>query len=89
MWGQSLGCSHKRKGDFMIAVCHTRCFDSVKCTRYYPGDQDDVDPLSPIALYFDFPEGTEVYHKIKAAKGSNKAPIETTRIVGGEIKKQR
>ncbi len=65
----------------MIVRCNTRCWDAGRCRRYYPGDQDDIDPLEPIAAYFDFPAGTEVYHKIK---GTKKTPVkETTRIVPG------
>lgn len=68
----------------MIVVCNRPCVDSAKSIKYYPGDSDDIDPFSPIAAYFTFPDGTEVYHKIKGTKDS--PPVETTRIVGGEIK---
>ncbi len=47
----------------MIATCHTRCWDAGKARRYYPGDQDDINPLDPIAKYFTFPPGTEKYSK--------------------------
>ncbi len=47
----------------MIATCNTRCWDAGKARRYYPGDTDDINPLDPIAKYFDFPVGTEKYSK--------------------------
>ena len=66
----------------MIVKCNTRCWDAKTCKRYYPGDQDNIDPLDPIAAYFDFPPGTEVYCKIRG-KGRVGEPIITTRIVPG------
>lgn len=71
----------------MIVKANKIAWDGVKCRKYHPGDQDDIDPLSPIAMYFDFPEGTEVYCKIKGKAhdkdGKGGTPnIETTRIVG-------
>ena len=68
----------------MEARCNTRCWDGIKCLRYLPDRIYDVDPLSPIAKYFDFPDGTEIYHKIKGGKDKKNPPIETTRIVGKE-----
>jgi hypothetical protein len=44
---------------------------------------DDIDPLEPVAKYFSFPPGTEVYHKEPA--GTRKAPLVTTRIVPGAV----
>ena len=71
----------------MIVKCNKIFWDGGKCIKYHPGDQDDIDPLSPAAMYFDFPEGTEVYCKIKGKahnkNGKGGTPnIETTRIVG-------
>lgn len=40
----------------MIAKCTRRCWDGKKARRYYPGDQDDIDPKSPIAKFFDIPK---------------------------------
>jgi hypothetical protein len=73
----------------MIVKCHTECFDSKRCRKYFRGDQDDVDPLEPLAMYFTFPPGTTVYHKIKGKSGPNGTPnIETTRVVPGGEKKE-
>lgn len=53
----------------MLAKCHTECFDGPKCWRYSPegganGDGIyDIDPMNPIAAYFDFPKGTKKYSK--------------------------
>lgn len=68
----------------MEVRCNRRCWDGVKCLRYLPDRMYDIDPLEPIAKYFDLPKGTEIYHKIKGGKDT--PSIETTRIVGGEIK---
>jgi hypothetical protein len=65
----------------MIVKCNRGCWDSKRSRRYYPGDQDDIDPLEPVAMYFDFPPGTEVYFKPKAPK--RKSAVATTRIVPG------
>ena len=67
----------------MIVKCNRKCWDSKRSRQYYPGDQDDIDPLEPIAMYFDFPPGTEVYYKPKA--GSKKPVAATTRIVPGLV----
>jgi hypothetical protein len=67
----------------MIVRCTRKCWDSTKCRHYYPGDQDEIDPLAPIAMYFDFPPGTEVYHKLRGNKTTGAK--ETTRIVPGNI----
>ena len=32
------------------------------------GDQDDIDPMEPVAMYFDFPAGTKVYDKKKGSR---------------------
>jgi len=40
----------------VIVKCIRRCWDGKKARRYYPGDQDDIDPASPIAKYFEFPK---------------------------------
>lgn len=43
----------------MIAKCIRRCWDGKIARRYYPGDQDDIAPDSPIAKYFEFPKVEE------------------------------
>ena len=43
----------------MIVKCIRRCWDGKKARRYYPGDQDDIQPGDPIAKYFDFPKPEE------------------------------
>ena len=67
----------------MIAKCLRKCWDSGRSRQYYPGDQDDINPLEPIAMYFEFPPGTEVYHKESGTK--NKAAKSTTRIIPGLV----
>ena len=58
--------------------CINRCTDSTTSRRYHPGDVDSIDPMNPIAQYFDgWAPGTVVYQKIKgdkltAAKGGTK-----------------
>ena len=70
----------------MIVTCNARCWDSGRNRKYYPGDQDDIDPLEPIALYFNFPPGTEVYFK---QRGNKTTPVkETTRIVPGKVEEK-
>ena len=54
----------------MVVTCKRQCFDGQRCIRYYPGDQDDIDPLSPIAMYFSFPSGTRVYCKKRGVEGT-------------------
>jgi len=62
----------------MIVQCAERCWDGKRCVLYYPGDKADVDPLSPLAKYFEgWPPGTEVYTKAKGKEG--------TRIVPGKL----
>ena len=71
----------------MVVTCNRRCWDSTRNRRYHPGDQDDIDPLEPIAGCFDFPPGTEVYWK---KPGTKTTPAEsTTRIVGAAIVEQK
>lgn len=40
----------------MIVKCIRRCWDGKRARRYYPGDQDDIQPGDAVAKYFDFPE---------------------------------
>lgn len=47
----------------MIVQCNRECYDSKRARKYYIGDQDDVDPTEPLAMYFTFPPGTETYFK--------------------------
>jgi hypothetical protein len=77
----------------MRVRCNQIFWDSTKCNKLHPGDTDEVDPLEPKAMYFDWPEGTEVYYKIKGKKpdkdGKGGSPnIETTRIVGQPYPKE-
>jgi hypothetical protein len=69
----------------MIVRCIKDCWDSKRNRRYYAGDQDDVDPLEPLAMYFDFPPGTEVYCKIRGTK-TTPARSATRIIPGGDVK---
>jgi hypothetical protein len=69
----------------MKVRCIKECWDSKRNRHYYPGDQDDIDPLEPIAQKFDFPPGTTVYYK---QPGSKTEPARsTTRIVSGAVLK--
>ena len=48
----------------MIVKCIKRCWDSKKCIHYVRGDEADINPKDPIAMYFEgWPPGTEVYFK--------------------------
>ena len=67
----------------MVAICARKCWDSKRSRQYYPGDQDDIDPLEPVAMYFTFPPGTVVYDKPKANR--RKAVVATTRVVPGMV----
>lgn len=67
----------------MIVKCNRRCWDSKRGKRYHIGMEDDIDPLEPIAMYFDFPPGTEVYWKKPGGKTGSS--ISTTRIVPGLV----
>ena len=63
----------------MIVECIERFWDGNRCILYYPGDKADIDPLSPVAKYFDgWPPGTEVYTKSKGVSG--------TKIIPGKAK---
>jgi hypothetical protein len=66
----------------MIAQCTRDCYDSGKARYYVAGDQDEIDPLSSIAAYFDFPVGTRVYFKKKGSLKKNTPNIEGYMIVG-------
>jgi hypothetical protein len=37
-----------------LAKCITRCWKGDTSRRYWPGDQDDIDPNHPVAKYFEF-----------------------------------
>ena len=43
----------------MIGICKRRCWDGHKTRRYYPGDQDDIDPKGEMAEHFIFPDAKE------------------------------
>ena len=61
-----------------IVRCIQPCWDSNKTRFYYPGDQDEIDPLNPVAKYFEgWPPGTEVSIKAKGKSG--------TEVIGGGI----
>jgi len=73
-------------GGFMKAVCNTRCWDGVACVRCYPNREYNVDPLSPIAKYFNFPPGTKVYTKTRGTSGKDPInPVEGTMIIPGGV----
>ena len=67
-----------------VRCTRTGVFDN-KTARYYRrGDTDFIEPLDPVAQYFEgWIPGTEVYHKTKGTKDED--PIQTTRIVPGAI----
>lgn len=71
----------------MIVKCIHECFDSKRARRYYPGDQDNIDPKEPVAKYFEgFPPGTEVYFK---EPGSKTKPIkEGFRVIPGKVEEK-
>lgn len=55
--------------------CVQRCWDSKTKRLYYPGDVDDINPLDPVAKYFDgFKPGTEVYTKKNGKEGTKIIP---------------
>lgn len=57
----------------MIVRCIRECWDSSIPRHYVPGDQDDIDPMNPIAKYFEgWPPGTKVYFKEPANKKKKK-----------------
>ena len=62
--------------------CIRRCFDNTLARRYWPGDMAKIDPISPLAQYFEgFPPGVEVYHKVR---GSKTEPVkETVKVIPG------
>lgn len=64
-------------------TCTTRCNDSTTSRRYHPGDVDTIDPMNPIAQYFEgWAPGTVVYQKIKGSKDTP-AKVTTRTIPGG------
>lgn len=66
----------------MIVKCIRECFDSFRCRHYFPGDQDDIAPMSPVAQHFEgWPPGTEIYCKIRGNKIA--AAYSSTRLVPG------
>ena len=67
-----------------VVRCVQDCWDSKRNRYYVRGDQDSVDPLEPLAKYFEgwAPE-TEVYHKIPGTKTTPSR--ETTRIIPGKV----
>lgn len=73
----------------MLGRCIQECYDGPTGVKYYPDggvNKDgvfDVDPLSPIAQYFEFPAGTKKYQKIAGDRKGGKQPVETTVIEGG------
>lgn len=59
----------------MLVTCEERVWDGKRCRIYNIGDQADIDPLSPLAKYFEgWPPGTEVYTKIKGVEGMRVVP---------------
>ncbi|MDD2657197.1 MAG: hypothetical protein PHD04_00865 [Candidatus Pacebacteria bacterium] len=70
----------------MIVKCNRPCWDAKRNRKYFHGDQDDIDPLEPIAGNFDFPPGTEVYYKKPGNK--NTPAMSSTRIVPGQVQEK-
>ena len=66
-----------------VRCTKTGVFDN-KTARYYRrGDTDFIEPLDPVAQYFEgWAPGTEVYHKTRGTK--DKDPVIGTRIVPGK-----
>ena len=68
-------------GKKFVVTCQERFMNGKTARTYYPGDRDEIDPLSPEAKYFDgWPPGTEVYTKSKGKAG--------TRIIPGLVEKK-
>ena len=75
-----------------VVRCVQPCWDSNKTRFYYPGDQDEIDPLNPVAKYFEgWPPGTEVFTKAKGQSGTEvikgMAPAEDEGEFKPQIKK--
>jgi hypothetical protein len=74
----------------MRAQCIQECWHGPKCIKYTPdGGKDgdgyyDIEPLDPIAQYFEFPVGTVKYCKKLGKKKEGIANEETTIKVAGE-----
>jgi len=67
-----------------VVKCIQRCYDGKRMRRYYPGDTDNIDPLEPVAQYFEgFAPGTVVYSKIRGSKV--KVIVETTKTIPGGV----
>jgi len=65
-----------------VVKCINECVDSTKSRHYYPGDTDDLDPMSPVASHFEgWPPGTEIYCKVRGNKTT--PAMGGTRIIPG------
>jgi hypothetical protein len=65
-----------------VVRCVQECWDSKRNRHYVRGDQDSIDPLEPVAKYFEgWAPGTEVYCKIPGTKTT--PAMSSTRIIPG------
>ena len=62
----------------MIGICKRRCWDGHKTRRYYPGDQDDIDPKGEMAEHFIFPDAKEA-PKVESQKIEAAADVQDER----------
>ena len=70
----------------MLVTCEERVWDGKRCRIYNIGDQADIDPLSPLAKYFEgWPPGTEVYTKIKGVEGTRMVPGKSKEVSEGHM----
>jgi hypothetical protein len=74
------------------AKCIQECFDGARALKYMTdggkdkdGFYDDIDPLEPIAQYFEFPPGTVKYVKILGNKRLGTDNVITTVKVPGDV----
>ena len=65
-----------------VVKCVRECFDSALGRHYFPGDTDDLNPMSPVASHFEgWQPGTEIYCKIR---GTKESPARNgTRVIPG------
>jgi hypothetical protein len=76
----------------MKAQCIQECWHGTLCIKFTPDggpNKDgvyDVDPLDPIAQYFEFPKGTVKYQKVLGKRGKEENK-ETTITVGENDKR--
>lgn len=49
----------------MEVRCKQDCYDGPTGWSFKAGEVHDIDPMNPIAAYFEWPEGVEHYVKVK------------------------